>query len=120
MNNMTPLTQDELQQTLTLIQQQVDENPVVLYMKGSPDEPQCGFSARATHIIRACGADNFFHVDVLAENQFRQALPKFSNWPTFPQLYIKGKLIGGSDILFEMYQNGELQTLIQQSIQEDT
>lgn len=95
-----------------IIQQQVSENPIVLYMKGTPQFPQCGFSGRAVQILQACGAQNVFAVDVLQNPEIRQGIKEFSNWPTIPQLYIKGEFIGGSDIMTEMYQNGELQSLI--------
>ncbi len=97
--------------TLDLIKQQIADNKVVLYMKGSPEMPQCGFSARACQILQACGAD-FSSVDVLANPDIRAELPKYANWPTFPQLYINGELVGGSDIMFEMYENGELAELL--------
>ena len=98
--------------TLTRIQQQINDNPILLYMKGTPDFPQCGFSARAVHILRECGAE-FAHVNVLENPDIRQELPKYANWPTFPQLYINGELIGGCDIMVEMHQKGELLPLIQ-------
>lgn len=97
--------------TLTRIQQQISENPVILYMKGTPDFPQCGFSARAVNVLRACGTE-FAHVNILEEPEIRQTLPGYANWPTFPQLYINGELIGGSDIMLEMYEAGELQPLL--------
>lgn len=93
--------------TLDLIKQQVADNAVILYMKGSPEMPQCGFSARAAQIIDACGVD-FAYVDVLANPDVRQTLPQYADWPTFPQLYIKGELIGGSDIIAELYEQGAL------------
>jgi len=97
--------------TLALIKQQIGENPIILYMKGSPEAPKCGFSARAVQILKACGAQ-FASIDILDNPDIRQTLPSYANWPTFPQLYINGELIGGSDIMFELYQNGELQTLL--------
>ncbi len=81
--------------------------PVVLFMKGSPDFPQCGFSAQAVQVLRAVGTD-FAHVNILEDQELREALKQHSNWPTYPQLYIGGELIGGSDILLEMYRSGEL------------
>ena len=90
------------------IKQTVESNDVVLFMKGTPDFPQCGFSGRAVQILRACGSE-FSSVDVLADDEVRQGIKQYSNWPTIPQLYIKGEFVGGSDILLEMYQNGELQ-----------
>ena len=86
----------------------VDENNVVLFMKGNPDFPQCGFSARVVQILQLCETE-FTSVDVLANMEIREGIKEFSNWPTIPQLYIKGEFIGGSDIVTEMYQSGELQ-----------
>ena len=94
------------------IKKQVTENPVVLYMKGSPDFPQCGFSANAVKILKACGVPNFFSVDVLQDQDIRQGIKEYANWPTIPQLYVKGEFVGGSDIMNEMYKNGELQKLL--------
>ncbi|MFC3533507.1 Grx4 family monothiol glutaredoxin [Vogesella facilis] len=94
------------------IQQTVSSNPVVLFMKGSATFPQCGFSARAVQILKACGVNDFVTVDVLADADVRQGIKEFSNWPTIPQLYVKGEFVGGSDIMYEMYQAGELQDLL--------
>lgn len=94
------------------IKQQVSENNIVLYMKGNAELPMCGFSARAVNILKACGAP-FATVDVLQDEEIRSGIKVFSNWPTIPQLYIKGEFIGGSDIMSEMYESGELQTIIQ-------
>lgn len=91
------------------IHQTVTGNPVVLYMKGTPQFPQCGFSARAVQILRACGVSEFHAVDVLADPEIRQGIKDYANWPTIPQLYINGEFVGGSDIMTEMYQSGELQ-----------
>ena len=96
----------------TLIHQQVTENPIVLYMKGTPQFPQCGFSANAANILKACGITNFLAVNVLESEELRDGLKTYANWPTFPQLYIKGQLVGGSDIMRDMYQSGELQQLL--------
>ena len=93
------------------IKSQIADNQILLYMKGSPEQPQCGFSQRATQILMACG-NEFSFVDILSNPEIRETLPNVSNWPTFPQLFIKGELIGGSDIMFEMYQSGEMQELI--------
>lgn len=93
------------------IKQIVDENAVVLFMKGNAQFPMCGFSGRAVQILKACGVDQFKTVNVLEDEQVRQGIKEFSNWPTIPQLYVKGEFIGGSDIMMEMYQNGELQQL---------
>jgi len=94
------------------IKEQVTRNRVVLYMKGSPDFPQCGFSARAVQVLRACGVDEFFSVDVLQDPDVRQGIKEYANWPTIPQLYVNGEFVGGSDIVTEMYQSGELQKLL--------
>jgi len=98
--------------TQDVIKQQVTGHKVVLYMKGSPDFPQCGFSARAVQVLRACGVDKFFSVDVLQDPEIRQGIKEYANWPTIPQLYVNGELVGGSDIVTEMYQSGELQSLL--------
>jgi len=95
------------QDTQARIKQQIADNPVILYMKGSPQMPQCGFSARAVQCLMACGVE-FAYVDILQNPDIRQQLPLHSDWPTFPQLFIKGELIGGSDIIAEMYESGEL------------
>ena len=95
-----------------IIKQQVTGNPVVLYMKGTPQFPQCGFSANAVRILNAVGIKDFVTVDVLANPEIRQGVKDYANWPTVPQLYINGEFIGGSDIMTEMYQNGELQALV--------
>ncbi|MEW5771107.1 MAG: Grx4 family monothiol glutaredoxin [Pseudomonadota bacterium] len=95
-----------------LIHKQVTEHPVVLYMKGTPQFPQCGFSANAVNILRACGVADFFSVNVLEEPEIRQGVKDYANWPTIPQLYVNGQFVGGSDIMREMYQSGELQKLL--------
>jgi len=93
------------------IKEQIAGNRILLYMKGSPNQPQCGFSARTVEALMGCG-ERFAYVDILTNPEIRATLPKFANWPTFPQLWVDGELIGGCDIVTEMYQNGELQTLI--------
>ncbi|RKP43962.1 Grx4 family monothiol glutaredoxin [Trinickia fusca] len=93
------------------IKQIIDENAVVLFMKGNAQFPMCGFSGRAVQILKACGVDQFKTVNVLDDEGIRQGIKEFSNWPTIPQLYVKGEFIGGSDIMMEMYQSGELQQL---------
>ena len=98
--------------TQDTIKEQVTQNRVVLYMKGSPDFPQCGFSANAINILRACGLENFYTVNVLENPDIRQGIKEYANWPTIPQLYVNGEFVGGSDIMMEMYQSGELQTLL--------
>lgn len=95
------------------IRKQVTGNKVVLYMKGSPDFPQCGFSANAVNILRACGVNEMFTVNVLENPEIRQGIKQYANWPTIPQLYIGGEFVGGSDIVAELYQSGELQKMLQ-------
>lgn len=94
------------------VQQTVTDNPVVLFMKGSPQFPQCGFSSRAIQLLKACGVQQVATVNVLEDDGVRQAVKDFSNWPTIPQLYVNGEFIGGSDIMGEMYESGELQQLL--------
>ncbi len=96
-----------------LIKEQVTNNPVVLYMKGSPRAPMCGFSATAVQILQACNLPLFFSVNVLEEPAIRDGVKVYSDWPTIPQLYIRGEFIGGCDIMREMYQSGELQKLLE-------
>ena len=91
------------------IREQVTGHPVVLYMKGSPQMPMCGFSATATQLLKMCGADQVFTVDVLQNQDIREGIKHYANWPTIPQLYVNGEFVGGSDIMTEMYQAGELQ-----------
>lgn len=93
------------------IKKQIEDNAIILYMKGNAELPMCGFSARAVNILKSCGAQ-FATVDVLQDEEIRQGIKTYSNWPTIPQLYVKGEFIGGSDILAEMYEAGELQELI--------
>ena len=97
------------------IKEQIANNTVLLYMKGSPNAPQCGFSARAAQAVMGCG-EKFAYVDILQNPEIRANLPKYANWPTFPQLWVAGELVGGSDILTEMYEKGELQTLIKDAV----
>ena len=96
------------------IKTHIGTSPAVLFMKGTPDFPQCGFSAQAVQALRASGA-GFHSVNIFEDPELREALKKFSNWPTYPQLYVKGELIGGCDIAIEMYHNGELKTLLQEA-----
>jgi monothiol glutaredoxin len=98
--------------TLDKIKQQISDNTVLLYMKGTPQFPQCGFSSRAVQCIEACAVP-FATVDVLANPDIRQTLPQYANWPTFPQLYVNGELIGGSDIIIDMHEQDELAPLLQ-------
>lgn len=100
-------TQEKIRQTVT-------GSPVVLFMKGTPQFPQCGFSSRAIQILKACGVDKPTTVNVLEDADIRQGIKEYAQWPTIPQLYVKGEFIGGSDIMTEMYQSGELQGLLQQ------
>ncbi|PKO25881.1 MAG: monothiol glutaredoxin, Grx4 family [Betaproteobacteria bacterium HGW-Betaproteobacteria-8] len=100
--------------TQELIRNQVTSNPVVLYMKGSPKFPQCGFSGLAVQILQACGLKDFVAVDVLADPAIRDGIKQFSSWPTIPQLYIKGEFVGGSDIMRSLYEQGELQKMLQE------
>ena len=93
------------------IRKVIEENSVMLFMKGSPDFPQCGFSGRVVQILEACGAE-FGSADVLIDPELREGIKAYSNWPTIPQLYIQGELIGGSDIVMEMHENGELKKKI--------
>jgi len=95
------------------IKEQIEANPILLYMKGSPDSPQCGFSSRASQILISCGKP-FSFVDILTNPEIRTTLPSVSDWPTFPQLFINGELIGGSDIMNEMFDSGDLQKVIDQ------
>ena len=96
------------------IKEQIAGNPILLYMKGSPNAPQCGFSARASQAVMACG-EKFAFVDILQNPDIRAELPAYANWPTFPQLWVEGELIGGCDIMLEMFQRGELQPLIKET-----
>lgn len=98
-------------QVLDRIKQQIEENPVLLYMKGTPDFPQCGFSGRATQVLQACGVE-FASVNIFEDPEIRENLKHYSQWPTFPQLFVDGELVGGSDIMLEMFENGQLQELL--------
>ena len=97
--------QDEIKQIVT-------SHRVVLFMKGTPDFPQCGFSANAVQILRACNAADVATVNVLEHPEIRQGIKEYANWPTIPQLYVNGEFVGGSDILGEMYQSGELKSML--------
>jgi len=94
------------------IREQVKGHRVVLYMKGTPQFPQCGFSATATEILKRCGVSDFFSVNVLEDADIRQGIKEYANWPTIPQLYVNGEFVGGCDIMREMYANGELQQVL--------
>lgn len=101
------------QETVDIIKSQIKDNNVLLYMKGSPQMPQCGFSAHTSQAIMKCGVE-FAYINILEHPNIRATLPKVANWPTFPQLYIKGELIGGCDIILEMLENGELKELLKE------
>lgn len=98
-------------ETIDKIKTQIEENKIILYMKGSPEAPQCGFSAQTVQALMACGRE-FSFVDILQNPDIRAELPNYANWPTFPQLWVNGELIGGCDIIMEMQQNNELESLI--------
>ena len=95
---------------LARIKEQVEGTPIVLYMKGTPQFPQCGFSSRTAQALQQCGVE-FGYINVLADQEVYENLPNYADWPTFPQLYIKGELIGGCDITLELFQTGELQKM---------
>lgn len=101
-------------ETLDVIKDQISSNSVLLYMKGTPQFPQCGFSARAVEALMTVGKP-FAYVNILEHPDIRAELPKYANWPTFPQLWVKGELIGGSDIILEMAQQGELKTVVEEA-----
>jgi monothiol glutaredoxin len=103
---------------LDRIDQAVKSNPVIIFMKGTPQMPQCGFSSRASQALMACEAE-FAYVNVLVDPEIFQDLPQYANWPTFPQIYINGELIGGCDITLEMYQNGELKKMVKEAVKQN-
>ena len=98
------------------IKEQIEENPILLYMKGTPQQPQCGFSARTVQALMACG-ERFAYINILDNPEVRENLKTYSNWPTFPQLYVKGELVGGCDIVSEMYESGELKELVSTAVE---
>ncbi len=102
------------EEILSTIKQQIEENPIILYMKGSPQAPQCGFSAQTVQCMVACG-QRFAYVDILTNPDIRANLPGYADWPTFPQLWVDGELVGGCDIITEMFETGELQTLLEET-----
>jgi monothiol glutaredoxin len=104
---------DQKEIALAKIRKIVTENPIVLFMKGTPQFPQCGFSGRAAQVLKACGVDRYVAVNVLADQEVFDNLKFYADFPTFPQLYINGELIGGSDIMMGLYEQGELQKLIE-------
>lgn len=105
--------------TIERIKEQISENTVLLYMKGSPKLPSCGFSSQASQALISCN-EQFAYVDILQNPDIRSELPKYADWPTFPQLWVDGELVGGCDIIIEMFQQGELQTLIQEAVAKNT
>jgi monothiol glutaredoxin len=105
------------QNVLNRIRQTVTDNPIVLYMKGTPQFPQCGFSGLAAQVLKSCGVKDYVAVNVLADKEIHDNLKYYADWPTFPQLYINGQLIGGSDIMKDMYEKGELQKLIELALE---
>ena len=107
------------EEIVATIQKQIEENPILLYMKGSPQAPQCGFSAQTVQCMVACG-QRFAYVDILANPDIRATLPSVANWPTFPQLWVEGELVGGCDIITEMFEAGELQTLLEETAAKHT
>ena len=98
------------------IKKTVENNPIVLFMKGSPDFPQCGFSMRTAEALKACEVE-FSYVDILAQPEMRSTLPQYSTWPTFPQVFINGELIGGCDIVMDLYEKGELQKMTKEGVE---
>jgi monothiol glutaredoxin len=101
---------------MEFIKKQVEENPVVIFMKGTPDFPQCGFSARASQALAACG-EKFATVNIFENPEVHRALPGYSNWPTFPQIFVDGQLVGGCDITLELFQRGELQKMVKAAVE---
>ena len=102
---------------LAQIEEQVKQYKIILYMKGTPDFPQCGFSARTVQALKSCGVE-FAFVNIFEDQEVYKALPKFANWPTFPQLYVKGELVGGCDITLDLFQTGELQKMLKEAVAE--
>ncbi len=100
--------------TIERIKEQISENTILLYMKGSPKLPSCGFSSQASQALISCG-EQFAYVDILQNPDIRSELPKYADWPTFPQLWVEGELVGGCDIILEMFQQGELQPLVKEA-----
>lgn len=113
-SNEISITQEVTMDTIERIKEQIAENSILLYMKGSPKLPSCGFSSQASQALISC-EEKFAYIDILQNPDIRAELPKYANWPTFPQLWIDGELVGGCDIIMEMFQQGELQTLIKES-----
>jgi len=105
------------EEIITTIEKQIQDNPILLYMKGSPQAPQCGFSAQTVQCMVSCG-QKFAYVDILSNPEIRSALPGYASWPTFPQLWVEGELVGGCDIITEMFESGELETLLDSAASE--
>ena len=99
---------------LDRIRKQVEDNPVIIYMKGTPDMPMCGFSSKAVEALKQCGKE-FAFVNIILDQEVMQELPKFKDWPTFPQIYIKGELVGGCDITLELFESGELKKMVEEA-----
>jgi len=102
------------EEIVATIKEQIADNPILLYMKGSPAAPQCGFSAQTVQCLISCG-ERFAYVDILSNPEIRSTLPGYANWPTFPQLYLEGELVGGCDIVTEMFESGELEPLVKKA-----
>ncbi|KRG69163.1 Grx4 family monothiol glutaredoxin [Pseudoxanthomonas dokdonensis] len=98
------------------IQAEVENHPIILFMKGTPEYPMCGFSSKAIQALKSAGAEQLYTINVLEEPEIRANLPRFSNWPTFPQLFIHGELIGGCDITLELFESGELERIVSEAI----
>ena len=96
------------------IKDQLGSHPIVLYMKGSPDFPQCGFSSQVVQVLKACNTQ-FMYINIFEDQEVREALKEYSNWPTYPQLYIKGDLVGGCDIILDLYNKGELEGMLKEA-----
>ncbi len=105
-------------ETIDRIKEQIAENTILLFMKGSPKLPSCGFSSQASQALISCG-EKFAYVDILQNPDIRAELPKYADWPTFPQLWVDGELVGGCDIILEMFQQGELQTLVKEAAEKN-
>ncbi len=105
------------EEIIATIEKQIQDNPILLYMKGSPQAPQCGFSAQTVQCMVSCG-QKFAYVDILSNPEIRSALPSYASWPTFPQLWVEGELVGGCDIITEMFESGELETLLDSAASE--
>ncbi|MCW5197735.1 Grx4 family monothiol glutaredoxin [Buchnera aphidicola] len=103
---------------ISKIQRQISTNPIIIYIKGSPEFPSCGFSAKAVNILLTLKV-RFAYIDILQNSEIRSELPKFSKWPTFPQLWVSGNLIGGSDIMTEMFESGELKKILEQALSQE-